>query len=237
MNCPESWVEQHELTWFTFIPHLLASSGDFKASMVEYKSHSSTSESLDILRSNDLPFSDLHTGSPTLSPSLSQQPPVLQPCGTLSLHPCQCYFFSLWYPFQSLVYQSDISLPTVQNLDQVSPPCWHLFALYSFVLPHSCHSELVSLLFCSYNIYTYFLHHLQLCTFISLLIYFLILHWKHFQLRFPVSTVLPVSQHLAKGFAHRRHFLNVYWISGWMDGRNERVFECGITITVVIVIK
>lgn len=146
-------------------------------------------------------------------------------------------FFSLWYPFQSLVYQSDISLPTVQNLDQVSPPCWHLFALYSFVLPHSCHSELVSLLFCSYNIYTYFLHHLQLCTFISLLIYFLILHWKHFQLRFPVSTVLPVSQHLAKGFAHRRHFLNVYWIGGWMDGRNESVFECGITITVVIVIK
>lgn len=67
--------------------------------MVEYKSHSSTSESLDILRSNDLPFSDLHTGSPTLSPSLSQQPPVLQPCGTLSLHPCQCYFFLPVIPF------------------------------------------------------------------------------------------------------------------------------------------
>lgn len=237
MNCPESWVEQHELKWFTFIPHLLASSGDFKASMVEYKTHSSTSESLDILRSSDLPFSDLHTGSPTLSPSLSSG---LQCFSHVELWLCtlaNAISFSLWYPSQSLVCQSDISLPTVQTLDQVSPPCWHLFVLYSFVVPHSCHSELVSLLFCSYNICKYFLHHLQLCTFISLLIYFLILHWKHVQLRFPVSTVLPVSQHLAKGFAHRRHFLNVYWIGGWMDGRNGSVFECGITITVVIMIK
>ena len=53
-------------------------------------------------------------------------------------------------------------LLTVQPAAQVSYLCWNLFVLYSFVLPHSCHSDLVSLLL-SYNVCKYFLHHLQHC--------------------------------------------------------------------------
>lgn len=52
-------------------------------------------------------------------------------------------------------------LLTVQPSAQVLPLCWNLFVLHSFVLPYSCHSELVSLLFYSHDICKCFLHHLQ----------------------------------------------------------------------------
>lgn len=186
---------------------------------------------LRITRHSQLQWPSYGVHSP-LPPCPSQQPPVLQPCGTLSVYLCRCCFLSLWCPSQSLVCLSDLSLPSALRIK------YHLFVdiclffipLYFPIVAIQAWSASFSLPTISASISVH--PPTTLCTSIPLHVCFHISHWASFSSSSLSLLFFLCPQHLAKDLVHRRHFPNTYWIDGWKEWK----YVCEITITVLIMI-
>ena len=118
-------------------------------------------------------------------------------------------------PSQPLAaHQASAHWPTVSP---VSTSLLKGFCSSFFVLASSGHSESVSLPSGSGNTCKHLSHHLWLCTVTSLHIGFFFDTENSFSSGAPSLLSFLYLQHSARSLAHRRLFLSVYCLGGWME--------------------
>ena len=177
------------------------------------QSHSLASEFLSLLRPKDPPAPPLlppHSPSQSTLLCLSQQHPVPQPHGISSAHLGHYCCLSPWCPPDLLL--SIRHLLTYQLSAQSAPLCWKVFVLHSLYLPIlATQSQPVS-----FPAPVSISHHLWLCTVTPLRMGFFD-PGNSFSSGAP-SLLSLYLQHSARSLAHRRFFLSVYCLGGWMEG-------------------
>ena len=128
------------------------------------------------------------------------------------------------------VHQASAHRPTVSP---VSTSLLKGFCPSFFVLANSGHSESASLLSCSCNTCKHLSHHLWLCTVTPLCMGFFFDPGNSFSSGAPSLLSFLYLQHSARSLAHRRLFLSVYCLGGWMEGawHNCNKDSYGIIVT------